>query len=98
MGRSHTIILMIVFIFWPLEQSAFLDKLELQNPMWIRVKIVPYLSSVTVHASKRFPITTADSILETQEFEFLAKTVFANNSRYINILSRIIKLGTRKIK
>ena len=38
MGRSQTIFLMIVFIFWPVEQSAFLDKLELQNPMWIRVK------------------------------------------------------------
>ena len=37
MGRSQTIFLMIVFIFWPLEQSAFLDKLELQNAMWIRV-------------------------------------------------------------
>ena len=38
MGRSQTIFLMILFIFWPVEQSAFLEKLELQNAMWIRVK------------------------------------------------------------
>ena len=44
MGRSQTIFLMIVFIFWPLEQSAFLDKLELQNPMWIRVNLNNYFN------------------------------------------------------
>ena len=31
---------LIPFILWPLEQSAFFDKLELHSPVWIRVKNV----------------------------------------------------------
>ena len=56
MGRSQTIFLMIVFIFWPLEQSAFLEKLELQTPMWIRVNCdLDRLTTFSVSTLKWYP-------------------------------------------